>query len=434
MQLDVLVGRNGLLPAHDYLRAPRGFWTAPTIFWLDHRDGTLHAAAIVGAILSCGLLLNVAPRWCLVALWALYLSFVTIGQDFLSFQWDNLLLESALFALFIVPGGLRPRRAPPPSRLGVFVMLWLVFRLNFESGLAKLLWGDPTWRDLTAMVSYYETAPIPTWIAWWAHQMPVWAHRATAGFVYVTELGLPLLIWGSPQARLVAFIGMEAMQVGVALTANYGFFNYLSAALLLFLLDDRQLGREPSAVEVPRARAGHVVVAAAVVALTVVSFLPVVPAARALDRAVFPVYRAIAPFRSLNAYHLFAHMTLVRREPVIEGSADGVTWLPYELRYEPGDVDRPPPFVAPHQPRVDFQAWFLLLGPRGAPWFDSLLHRLVTAPETVAGLFARDPFPTTPPRFVRVAVYRYRFTDTATRRATGAWWSRELLGHLPANR
>src|SRR5207244_8607979 len=130
----------------------------------------------------------------------------------------------------------------------------------------------------------------------------------------------------------------------------------------------------------PPARAGHALVAAAVVALTVVSFLPVVPAARALDRAVFPVYRAIAPFRSINAYHLFAHMTLVRREPVIEGSADGATWLPYELRYEPGDPDRPPPFVAPHQPRVDFLTWFLLLGRPDARWFDRLLDRVLHAP------------------------------------------------------
>jgi hypothetical protein len=144
---------------------------------------------------------------------------------------------------------------------------------------------------------------------------------------------------------------------------------------------------------------------------------------------LLPARALLDDIRSINAYHLFAQMTLVRREPVIEGSDDGVTWQPYELRYEPGDVDRSPPFVAPHQPRVDFQMWFLLLGGRLlAPWFRTLLDRLQHDPAAVAPLFARDPFPTTPPRWLRVAVYRYRFSDPATRAGTGAWWTRELEG------
>ena len=140
--------------------------------------------------------------------------------------------------------------------------------------------------------------------------------------------------------------------------------------------------------------------------------------------------RVLNAFRSINAYHLFASMTLVRREPIIEGSDDGEHWETYEFRYKPGDPDRAPPFVAPHQPRVDFQLWFLLLGGRtSAPYFDTLLARLLEEPRAVSPLFARDPFPERPPKFVRVAVYRYRFTDVATRRATGAWWSRERLGY-----
>src|SRR5262249_8709368 len=271
---------------------------------------------------------------------------------------------------------------------------------------------------------------LPTWIGWWAHQMPLWAHRDTAIFVYVAELGLPLLIWGPRSLRLIAFAGMLAMQAGVVLTANYGFFNYLSAALLLFILDDRDLGRTPVEIGTPALRPRDTVLATLLVALTIVPFLGFVPALRGLDRALLPVQRLLVPFRSINSYHLFAHMTLVRREPVIEGSADGVTWLSYELRYQPGGPDRPPPFVAPHPPGVDFQAWFLFLGPRSTRWFDRLLDRLLHAPDAVTSLFARDPFPTTPPRFVRVAVYRYRFTDSATRAAAGAWWQRDLLGYV----
>jgi lipase maturation factor 1 len=164
--------------------------------------------------------------------------------------------------------------------------------------------------------------------------------------------------------------------------------------------------------------------------LSVIPFLPFINLA-AYQRTL-PVRRVLNNFRSINAYHLFANMTLVRREPVIEGSDDGEHWEAYEFRYKPGDPDRAPRFVAPHQPRVDFQLWFLLLGGRiSAPYFDMLLMRLLEAPPVVAPLFARDPFPAQPPKFVRVAVYRYRFTDAATRRATGAWWSRELLGTSP---
>jgi hypothetical protein len=259
--------------------------------------------------------------------------------------------------------------------------------------------------------------------------MPLWAHRASGVFVYLVELGLPLLIWGPRTLRAVAFAGMLAMQVGVALTANYGFFNYLSLALLLFVLDDRQLGRRPAPSAPTRPSLLLAAGAALLVALSVVPFLSLVPSRSGLERALVPVHRALGAFRSINAYHLFARMTLVRREAVIEGSEDGVTWLPYEFRYKPGDPERPPSFIAPHQPRVDFQLWFLLLGPRpGARWFDALLGRLLETPAVVAPLFALNPFPYAPPRFVRVAVYRYRFTDLATRRVTGAWWRRDLQG------
>jgi len=438
-QLDVLWGSRGLLPACDYLSAIRSsvsWYRTPTIFWLDCSDWTLHAAAIAGAILSGGLIFNLAPRACLIALWALYLSFVTIGQDFLSFQWDNLLLESAFFALFVTPGGLRPKRVAP-NPVGVFLMLWLVVRLHVESGAAKILTGDPTWRNLTAMVSYYETAPLPTWVGWYVHQLPLWAHRACAAFTFVVELILPLFIWAPRRVRVAVFCGMIAMQISVVSTANYGFFNYLTMALCLFVLDDAHLAwaarRIGWKITIPRTRpapAGPIValgiLAVVIVPLSIVPFAPFLPVA---GRALLPMRQVLNDFRSINAYHLFASMTLVRKEVVIEGSSDGSTWLPYEFRYKPGEPNRAPPFVAPHQPRVDFQLWFLLLGgPPRAPYFNNLIARLLEAPDVVAPLFSRDPFPATPPAFIRLIFYRYTFTDSATRRATGAWWHRELLG------
>jgi hypothetical protein len=440
VQIRVLVGRDGLLPALDFLASVPRFSLAPSVFWIDASDAALTGAALAGMLLGAALFLNLAPRWCLLALWALYLSFVSVGQDFLSFQWDNLLLETAPLAFLVAPAGLRPRRAPPPHPVAVFLVLWLVFRLHFESGATKLLLGDPTWRDLTAMVTYYETAPLPTWIGWWAHQLPLQAQRATSLFTYVVELGLPLLLWTPARVRLVVFGVMLAMQASIVLTANYGYFNYLTMALLLFVLDDRQVDRVAARLGRPLAplparsastarTAALAAVAVLLVGLSLVQFLPFVRPARGLLAPLAPVRRVLNTVRSVNAYHLFAQMTLVRREAVVEGSVDGVRWLPYEFRYKPGDPQRAPAFVAPHQPRLDFQMWFLLLGGRGAPWFDALLTRLLENPKAVAPVFARNPFSDDPPRLVRAAVYRYRMTDVATRRATGAWWTRELEGY-----
>ena len=439
-QARVLFGARGLLPACPYL-ARTSPWRAPSLLRLDCRDGALVGTALAGAVVALGLVLDLAPRWCLAACWLLYLSFVSIGQEFLSFQWDNLLLEAAFFALFVTPRGLRARDAPEPHPLGVFLVQWLVLRLYVESGLAKLFLGDPTWRDLTALVSYYETAPLPTWIGWWAHQMPVWAHRSCALYTYLAELVLPLAMWGPRRLRAPAFLGLAAMQLSIILTANYGFFNWLSLALTLFLLDDghlawlaARLGRrlEPAPARRPsRARtAGLGAVAALLVPLSLVPFLPIVPGGIDLYRRLGPVPEALDVLRSIDAYHLFASMTLVRREVVIEGSADGVTWLSYEFHWKPGDPLRAPAFVAPYQPRVDFQLWFLLLGHRGPPaYFETLLRRLLEDPAAVAPLFSRDPFPATPPRALRLAFYTYHFTDLATRRATGAWWTRTLEGY-----
>ena len=429
-QVVLLYGERGLSPG-----CPVAATALLTVFRLRCSDAWLWWGTVAGGVLGIVLALGLVPRWTLVACWVLYLSYVRIGQDFLSFQWDNLLLESAFLALFVTPGGWRLRDAPPPHPLGVFLMQWLLFRLYVESGLAKLLLGDPTWRDLTAMSTYYETAPLPTWVGWYVHQLPMWAHRATGALTLAVELGVPFLMWGPRRLRPLAFVLMIGFQLVVLATGNYGFFNYLSLALCLWVLDDGHLAR-PGHAPHPRqerrssrvATAGFAIATAVLVPLSLVPFLPFVASARPLTRALLPVRAALDELRSINAYHLFAQMTLVRREPVIEGSDDGVTWQAYELRYEPGDVDRAPPFVAPHQPRVDFQLWFLLLG-RGLPrWFQILLDRMRHEPSAVAPLFARDPFGGAAPRFLRLAVYRYRFTDPVTRAQTGAWWSRDLEG------
>jgi hypothetical protein len=457
-QVARLAGDDGLLPARQWMEAARGrlsaldCWLgAPTLFWLHISDGALVGATIAGALASLALVLLAAPRLCLAAIWILYLSLTSVCGEFLSFQWDNLILESAFFALLYAPAGWLPyhNKVPPPVHPAYrFLLVWLLFRLNFESGLAKLCFGDPHWLpwDLTAMVSYYETAPLPTWIGWWVHQLPQWAHIGCGAFTLLVELVVPFLLFGPLRARRIAVAILVPFQLSILLTANYFIFNYLSLALCLPALEanpgtlrNRWLPRLVDWRD--RAAAAF---AALCVALTIVT--GTLGLAHPDGRGFLTdIGGAVGPLRTFNVYHLFAHMTLTRPEVEIQGSDDGVEWRAYDFCYKPGDVMRAPGFVAPHQPRVDFRLWFLLrlvpnpndpdhprvrFGER-PDYVNRLVDLLSRKPEAVTPLFRDDPFGGRAPRYVRLAMWRYRMTDLAERRASGAWWKRELLAIHP---
>ena len=157
------------------------------------------------------------------------------------------------------------------------------------------------------------------------------------------------------------------------------------------------------------------------------------PVARALPRGVFALFRWLVPFRSFSGYGLFENMTPTRPEIILQGSNDGQTWEDYEFKYKPGDLQRRPPFVAPFQPRLDWQMWFAALSPLDQNrWFVSLANKLLTNSPPVVALLARNPFPQAPPKYIRALLFQYHFTDPATRRATGQWWRRDYLGvYLP---
>ena len=190
VQAGGLIGSQGILPLSNYLRGMRealgasAYWYAPTVFWVNSSDLALHLAWIAGALLAIALMLGFFRRVCLIALLILYLSISTAGQDFWSFQWDILLTEAGFLAIF-ADGS--------PGRTWLF--RWLLFRLMFMSGLVKLLSGDPTWRDLTAMSYHYETQPLPTPIAWYMFQLPAWFQKLSTVFVLFVELLVPLLIF-----------------------------------------------------------------------------------------------------------------------------------------------------------------------------------------------------------------------------------------------
>jgi len=449
-QIIGLAGHDGILPAADYMASAREFVARngigldrfrvlPTLCWISTSDEFLKGLTAGGAVIAGLLIAGIAPAVVLPLLWIAYLSLSVIGQDFLGFQWDALLLEAGFLAIFIAPFRLRDRLRdaadPPPLMRWLFWIL--TFKLMVSSGVIKLASGDPTWRDLTAVSFHYETQPIPTPVAWYASQLPLWFHKVTTAMVIGLEILAPFLIVARRTGRLAAFVLLAALQVLIAVTGNYAFFNLLAIALLVFLLDDRRLSlskRDPStAMPVPDT-SRLLTVAAALVAIVT---LPVsaLQFARSfgVDFRAVPIVgdtaRFIAPFRSVNSYGLFAVMTTTRPEIIVEGSDDGTNWRAYEFRYKAGDVNRRPPWVAPFQPRLDWQMWFAALGTFNEErWFQDFCDRLLEGSPDVLGLIARDPFSGSPPRYLRARLYEYRFSERSTRQRSGAWWTAELLG------
>src|ERR1700691_962801 len=250
-QIRGLIGPNGILPARDYLVqvtrvvGSARFWYAPTVFWWSSSDRFLLGVVVAGMVASLLLTLNICPRGMLVICLVAFLSFIAAAQDFASYQSDGMLLEAGFISLFFAPAGWRPRwgGSDPPSRARRFLLVWLLFRIYFESGIAKILGRDPEWRDFTAMDQYYQNGPLPTWIAWHAHQLPHAFHEATAVLTLALELVLIFAIFLPRPSRIALFFLITAWQIGIILTSNYAFLNYIVLALGILLVDDQFLAR-----------------------------------------------------------------------------------------------------------------------------------------------------------------------------------------------
>jgi len=460
-QINGLVGENGILPAKSTMENLQRQVTAanigferyhlfPTLCWLSAGERSLQWQCALGVIFSVLLLIGFAPAPCLFLLWLIYLSLSTICRDFLGYQWDILLLETGFLAIFFAPVTLLPRIycTAAPLRTVLWLIRWLLFCLMFQSGCVKLLSRDPTWRNLTALTFHYETQPLPTWIGWYVHQLPVWFQKTSTAFMFTIELAVPVLIFAPRRPRFFGCAALIALQIFILLTGNYCFFNLLTIVLCFTLLDDaflngvmpRKLLRlftpPPSALH-PRfpwvRRTTGISLACVFLGTSLLQFSSMFRLPVPWPTPIIVAYEWLSPFRTLSSYGLFAVMTTSRAEIVVEGSNDGVTWLEYEFKYKPGDVKRPPKFVAPHQPRLDWQMWFAALGNyRQNPWFVNLCLRLLQGSPQVLALLERNPFPDAPPRYIRAVVYDYHFTDFATRRKTGVWWRREPKGdYLP---
>jgi hypothetical protein len=311
----------------------------------------------------------------------------------------------------------------------------------FSSGVVKLASGDPTWRNLSALEYHYYTQPLPTPIAWYVHLAPAWFQHGSAVFMFFVELAVPFLIFAP---RLWRFVGggfLILLQFLIALTGNYAFFNLLALALCILLFDDAFLERffpralaerRHAASSGPRRFSLRRWVTAPVALIIFACGLVQIADLLSIQWVPPTAFRLLADLESVrivNGYGLFAIMTTSRPEIIIEGSNDGETWLDYEFKFKPGDLRRAPRWVEPFQPRLDWQMWFAALGDyRSSPWFTHLMLRLLEGSPPVLALFERDPFPRSPPKYLRAVVYDYSFTTWSERRTQGEWWHRRMVG------
>ncbi len=480
-QIKGLIGPQGIHPVQPYLAAVAEafagarFWYAPSLFWLSASSPMLMAVMWIGLAASVAAFLNLWPRLTFFVCFACYLSFVAAAGEFANYQSDGMLLEAGFLALFFAPPGVLPGwgAAHPPSRASLFLLQWEWFRIYFESGMVKLLSGDPQWHTLTAMDHYYQNGPLPTWVGWYVEHLPHWFQAATAAGTLALELGLVFMLFFPRRVRLICFLIVTPWEIGVILTANYTFLNYLVLSLGFLLLDDRTLLRlvpgrfrprvpessasaEPrqeqplsiltvnqassdeAASEPPRTSRRFAAVCSLVrliFAATMLSWIAYDTTAeligipvRGIPLPTAPI-AALEPFRIANQYGLFAVMTRGRYEIEFQGSNDGQNWIPYPFRYKPQALDEPPGIYAPYQPRFDWNLWFASLG----SWQqDDLVplteERLLTKDPGVLALFKSNPFAQSPPLFVRAVLWQYWFTSMDEKRRTGNWWHRQLLG------
>jgi len=453
-QIVGLVGERGILPAGillDSLQSQIGIerlWLFPSVFWLNYSDLFLQSVCWFGCFLALLVVAGVLVGPSLLCLWFLYLSVITVGQDFLSFQWDILLVETGFLAIFLSPwrvlepwiGGRVKNFAP--SHMVIWLLRILIFKLMLQSGIVKVLSGDPTWLSLSALDYHYYTQPLPTPAAYFAAHFPPAFNHFCCMIMFCVELLVPFAIFLGRWGRIFAASVFIGFQLLIMVTGNYAFFNLLTIALSFTLLDDRIFVRIlPGSLSLPyrisrRLKSSAFSIAnisrsATIYAATTLIIL--LTSGHLIGYHRLPPFalsfmHGLTSFYFVNSYGLFAVMTTERDEIVVEGSNDGQHWQDYEFVFKPGDLNRAPPIVAPYQPRLDWQMWFAALGDyESNPWFSNFILRLLQGSPDVLHLLKTNPFPQSPPKFMRAELYRYTFTEPSELSKNGTWWKSEFV-------
>ena len=432
-----LIGEHGLLPAPLYLKQVR-FWESPSLFVLDSSDRFLALVAWIGVLLSCVAMSGFSERFGIYFsaavwffLWVFYLSFVNVGQTFYGFGWETMLLETGFVAIFLGSNDTKP-----PVAL-IWFLRWLLFRLMFGAGLIKLR-GDACWRDLTCMFYHYETQPIPNPLSWYWHHLPPAVHKTGTLFTHFVEIVVPWGYFAARPVRAAAGILTALFQLMLIASGNLSWLNTLTIVLCIPCFDDALLAKlipvVPPDVLLPMQGARQGVIAFLSAILLILS---VRPAANLVSPHQM-MNASFNPLHLVNTYGAFGSITKKRMEIILEGTDEAVIlpttkWREYEFKAKPGNVHRALPIVAPYHLRLDWLMWFAAMGHwRYYPWILNLEAKLLENDNEVLKLIDKNPFPDTPPRFIRATLYHYRFTTPEEKKQSGDWWVREPVAeYLP---
>ncbi len=433
-QFRPLMGESGILPVGRFV-ARTSFVRSPSLFHLHYSDRFFAGCCWAGALGSCLAIVGLVDRapvwgWMLVwlALWALYLSIVNVGQVWYSFGWESLLLEAGFLAIFLGPAGL------DPPRLVMWLLRWLLFRLEFGAGLIKLR-GDRCWRDLTCLYYHHETQPMPNPLSWRFHHLRPALHRVEVLANHFTQLVVVFGLFAPQPAASAAALFIVVTQAWLMMSGNFSWLNLLTIVIGLSVVDEGLLHSvlrigPPAHLAAPEWHIGLVIALTALVVL--MSYWPL----RNLMSGRQRMNASFNPLHLVNTYGAFGHVTRVRQEVVIEATTDaapgpGAKWKEYEFKGKPGDPKRQPRQFAPYHLRLDWLMWFVGISPVYADgWLLPFLSKLLQSDPATLRLLRSAPFGEARPTYVRARLYRYRFSDAQERRTSGAWWVRSTAGEL----
>ena len=390
-QADALIGTDGISPWQLDLERievftelnnieQSKFSLRPTLLWFSS-FANHNLLFTLGTISSLALALGFMPGPSALLSWLFYLSLSVVGEPFLSFQWDALLLESLFISLPFLPFVPlhRLNKTELPSKWARILVLLLLAKLMIESGLVKFTFFDNdqsnAWLDYTALNFHYWTQPLPHPLSPLIHSLPPWFDSISLNAMYFIEIGLPFCFFLPFYFRRFALVGQVLLQLAILFSGNYGFFNLLTLTLCIPLIDDGLIPRKFRPTSDPQKTQKNTFRKSIhFVHLTTLYFLFLPAGWNSLvsdikgNRAntqtndkenwTNEVRKFIQPIRSINSYGLFRVMTKTRPEITIEGSTNGEDWKLYKFKWKPDHANDPLQFAGPHMPRIDWQMWF----------------------------------------------------------------------------
>jgi hypothetical protein len=450
-QILPLIGSNGLLPLGDYLdhistalgSSTDGFMRLPSLFWWWHSDVALITVSWIGLILSCIVIAGYANAVILGVIWFLYMSIVHVGQEWYGYGWEIQLIETGFLAIFLCPLlDMHPFPRRPPPLLIIILFRWLICRMMLGAGLIKLR-GDEIWRNSTALYYHFETQPIPGPLSRWFHFMPRIVLRIGVWFNWLAEIIAPFFVFWPRIARHIAGVVIVLFQLNLVISGNLSFLNWLTIIPALACFDDSfwahilplRLVKKAEVAEAHSEESKSMLNTAKFITL-IVALLSITPVFNMISSTQV-MNASFDPLDLVNTYGAFGTVGKERFNVVFEGttdedSTDHAHWKEYIYKGLPVLLNKRPPQVAPYQLRLDWQMWFAAMSsPNEYPWTVHLVSKLLHNDQQALSLFAGNPFPKQPPRYVRAVLYRYAFAPPGNPQKL--WWTRTRLGlWLPA--